>query len=100
MERFPLEMPALLSTMDESGKQTSFEVTTRDICSGGAFFLTDHPLPLGTEVKMNLVLPIFNGSTDKEIKTKLDFSGWIVRTESKGAAVCFHGKYKQTQVTQ
>ena len=58
MERFDLELPALISMMDNNGKQRAAEFMSSNICSGGAFFKTDHPLSVGTDVKMDLILSI------------------------------------------
>ena len=54
MERFDLELPALLSITDKSRKQRAAEFMISNICSGGAFFKTDKPLSVGTDVKMDL----------------------------------------------
>ena len=94
LERFSLELPALLSIMDEGGKQRAFEVMISNICSGGTFFKTKKPLSVGTDVKMDLILPLnkFNKFGDK--KSRIDVSGSVIRTEEQGVAVCFDRKYR------
>ena len=93
MERFDLELPALLSMMDESGNQRAVEFMISNICSGGAFFKTDEPLSVGTEMKMDLILPLnrFNKTGGK--RSHVDVSGSVIRTEKQGMAVCFDKKY-------
>lgn len=93
MERFNLELPALLSIVDESGKQRAAEFMISNICSGGAFFKTDEPLSVGTDIKMDLILPLdkFNKIGGK--KSRVDVSGSVIRTEKHGMAVCFDKKY-------
>ena len=55
-ERFVLELPALLSMRDGNRKPVSCEVMTRDISSEGAFFLNCKSIPVGSDVKVNLML--------------------------------------------
>lgn len=94
MERFSLELPALLSIVDESEKQRAAEFIISNICSGGAFFKTKKPLSVGTDVKMDLILPLekFNKIGGK--KSRVDVSGSVIRTDSRGMAVCFDKRYK------
>ena len=66
---------------------------TENICAGGAFLLTDKPLAVGTDVKMDLILPLNNLSKMGEQGSRIDVSGAVVRTESQGMAVCFDKKY-------
>jgi hypothetical protein len=93
MERFSLELTALLSVVDEGGIQKSFEATTNNICSGGAFFLTDKPMSVGTDLKMDLILSLKKDNKFKNRKTHIDVSGSVIRTEENGIAVFFDKKY-------
>jgi len=93
MDRFTLELPALISMIDESGKQRAFEVMTKNICAGGAFLLTDKPLLVGTDIKMDLILPLDNLEKMGGQRSRIDVSGSVIRTESQGMAVCFDKKY-------
>jgi len=93
MERFVLRFPALLTMMDESGNPRAFEVMIRDICAGGAFFKTSTPLSIGTQVKMDLILPENKFKIRKRVKTHIDVSGSVVRKEKQGIAVYFDKKY-------
>ena len=94
MERFDLELSALLSINDESGNPRAFEVTTRNICSGGAFFKTDNPFSVGTDVKMDLILPLEKFKSQKVNGSRIDVSGVVIRTEKQGMAVCFDKRYR------
>ena len=81
--------------VNESGEKISYKVLTRDICSGGAFFLSNNAPAVGTGVKMNLVLAIKKNSFSKEEKkSRIDVAGKVVRTNKYGMAVCFDKKYK------
>ena len=56
-ERFRLQVPARIQPVHKAVEDT-YELITNDICSGGAYFHTDKPLPLGTEVKIEIILPL------------------------------------------
>ena len=94
MERFTLELPALLSVTDESGKQKAAEFMISNICSGGAFFKTDHPLSVGTDVKMALIIPLNKFKKIGTKKSRVDVSGSVIRTNDQGMAVCFAKNFK------
>ena len=93
MDRFKLELPAMISLIDAGGKTKAFEVMTRNICAGGAFLLTDKSLMLGTDIKMDLILPLNNLQKMGGRRSRIDVSGEVVRIESQGVAVCFDKKY-------
>ena len=57
MERFDLELPAKFTWTGNDKNHKSIELMTSNICAGGAFLITDRPLPKGTDVKMDLILP-------------------------------------------
>jgi len=101
-ERLPLKVPAMLSVVDRNGKRKSFEVMTKNICSGGAFLLTDTPQAVGMDITMDLILSFnsFNMNTAaEEKKTHIDLSGTVVRSEKNGMAVCFNKKYSISPFT-
>ena len=90
MERFDLNLPALLSIKAESGYTRAFEFMIRDICAGGAFFKTDNPFSVGTDGKMDLIIPLDKFGSNR---SRIDVSGSVIRTEKHGMAVCFDKKY-------
>ena len=96
LERFNLELPALLSVIDESGTPKAAKYMINDICSGGAFFKTDAPLSVGTDVKMDLILPIDKLNKSGGNRSRIYVSGSVIRTEKHGMAVCFNKKYRIT----
>lgn len=93
MERFDLELPALLSMNDDSGNTRAVEFMISNICSGGAFFRTDGPLPVGICVKMDLILPLERFNAIEGKKSRVNVSGTVVRSEKHGMAVCFDKQY-------
>ena len=97
LERFDLEIPAKIEVLqrDQMWEEDILDFTTSDICSGGAFFHTSRPLPEGTEVKIDLVLPL---DRLKELKEDCDqvyirITGTVLRSESEGMAVYFNEDY-------
>ena len=94
MERFDLELPALLSMLNESGKHQAAEFIISNICAGGAFFKTDRPLPINTDVKMDLILPLQSFTDTIGKRSHVDVSGTVIRTDDQGMAVCFDNKYR------
>jgi hypothetical protein len=93
MERFSLEVPALLSVLDKSGQPIALEVMTNNICAGGAFFITNTHMPVGTDVEMDLILSLKANDQIEDKKTRIDVSGRVIRTDERGVAVCFDKKY-------
>jgi len=94
MDRFTLELPAVISITDERGKPRTFNVVSRNICAGGAFLQPDELLSEGTYVKINLILSLNNFRGMEGKGSRINVSGTVVRTESQGMAVCFDNLYQ------
>ena len=94
MERFSLQLLARVSLLGEEQDQEAIELLTRNVSAGGAFFETDHPLPVGTKLKIELILPLKKIKKVKGDKALLKIIGSIVRTESKGMAMSFDKDYQ------
>ena len=92
VERFLLELPGQISVVEDKD-QRILDLLTRDVCAGGAFFYTDQPLPVGTEVKVDLVLLIERLKKLSGSKALLKISGKVIRHEGNGMAVCFEEDY-------
>lgn len=96
LQRFDLEVPAKIEVMDSGQEKEIVNLLTSNICSGGAFFHTPEPLPEGTQVRLDLVLPLDklrelkNDSKHAYIKV----TGTVLRSESTGMAICFNEDYK------
>ena len=93
MERFDLELPAWLYVVDETGEQEPFEYKTKNICAGGAYFDTDSPFAIGTDVNVNIVLTLNNLKPFGGKKSRIYVSGSVIRTDRHGMAVCFDKRY-------
>jgi c-di-GMP-binding flagellar brake protein YcgR len=92
-QRFPLELSARLETTVEDKEVLSLQ--TANISCGGAFFRTPDPLPLGTHVELNLIVPL------KQLKKLHDtdlaiirITGTIIRSEEAGMSVKFGKHFK------
>jgi len=94
IDRFSLELSALLSIEDEKGNQRSIEARTGDISSGGAFFRTNTPFSVGTDVKLGLILPSDKFKKLGGKRSRIDVSGRVIRADNHGMAVCFDKKYR------
>jgi len=100
LERFPLKAPAKIITLDSRRKKDEISLETRDICSGGAFFHTSHSVPEGTQVDVEVVLPLDRLviTKDSEKRVHLKIKGRVLRSEAQGIAVCFDGDYQIRQL--
>ena len=92
MERFSLELATYLSIVNKGEKRKSLKFITRNICSGGAFFKTEKPLSIGTDVKLNIILPLDKFKNVKNKRSSIYVSGSVIRTNEKGMAICFDEK--------
>ncbi len=88
--RYNLQVPAHVEVIPGDGEVQSFEWTTRDVSSSGAFLLTEgESLENGTDLKVNLFLNSFSGSG-----SWVAMNGRVVRSEPEGVGVCFDGHYQ------
>ena len=90
-ERVPLSLPAKLSVVGESKERRTLHCSTSDICAGGAFFHTDLNMPVGTEMDVELVLPLDELKKLEGKNAKIKVSGSVTRTDEKGMAINFAG---------
>jgi len=96
LERFDLQVPAKIEVVKRDREKGMLDLLTSNISSGGAFLHTTQPFPQGTEVKIDLVLPLEklkkleNGVQQAYIKVK----GTVLRTESTGMAISFDEDYQ------
>ena len=98
LDRFTLRLPAtikVVSNVKENGAQT-YEVTTSDVCAGGAFFETDAPLAEGTKVKVRMILSIESIKKMTGKQAVVNVTGHVLRTGHDGIAVCFNPNYRMT----
>ncbi|MGD9033577.1 MAG: PilZ domain-containing protein [Desulfobacteraceae bacterium] len=96
MQRFRLEIPAKIEVISAGKQKGTIEVLTSDICAGGAYFQTRKPLPEGTQVKIDMVLPLehLRKLSEEYNRAYIKVSGTVLRTESSGMAVSFDEDYE------
>jgi len=95
LERFRLEIPANLLMMNRDESQ-SFQFLTGNICSGGAFLYTNQKIPIGTEINVELVIPVRKLKRINADNVLIKVNGAVIRNEENGIAVCFDNNYKIT----
>jgi hypothetical protein len=91
LQRFDLALASsieILDAMQVMAKDPE-SCMTRDVSSGGAFFLTSHPLSTGTMVKVSMLLRPDTPSQGSGCG-QMQATGYVVRTEPTGMAVCFN----------
>ena len=99
LERFRLEMPARIRCVQSPSEPDTDAVEmdglTRDISSGGAFIKGGQPFPMGTEITIQLMLPLDKFKTLENVENlRINVSGKVIRTESGGFNVCFGDQYE------
>ena len=94
LERFYLDLPSRLTSYGRDGKEEQFELMTRDVCAGGAYLNSGKPLPVGTKVKVDIVVAIVPVLEIGSSFSRVNVSGIVIRTEKDGMAVCFNHNYK------
>lgn len=97
-ERFCLELPTRISVTSEKGHQQLAELLTKDVCAGGAFFSADNPLPPGTEVELNITVPLDHITGLGGRKSKVRAMGQVIRNVEGGMAVKFDVSYQMLPV--
>ena len=95
LERFDFEVPARIEGSISGQEDETCDLSTSNICAGGAFFHTTDPLPQGTKVKMNLVLPL---DRIRELvghdRVNVRVEGTVLRSGPSGMAVSFSEDYQ------
>ena len=94
MERFSLELPTCLLVTNESKKPESIELVSSNVCAGGAFYKTEKPLPLGTELRIDFIIPLDKFKNLEGKRSRIEVLGSVIRTDQQGMAICFDEKYK------
>jgi hypothetical protein len=95
MQRFELVLPAKVETVQPNLKDTEVrEFLTDNVSAGGAFFHTDMPLPAGTAVKIDLILPLDKLKKISGKKAYIKVFGKVLRSDGKGMAVQFNKRYE------
>lgn len=93
IERFDLDLKAFVSVITDTAESKSITMQTRDISANGAYLLTKLPLPVGSRVKVDMVLSL---DELKKLggKALIKTMGTVLRKEAGGMAICFNRNAK------
>ena len=101
VERFDLHVETMLQVKDEGLIDRNQRLVSRDISSDGVFLETSNPLPVGTEVDLNLLLSL--NKLNSYLKNKvvnISTSGKVIRIDEQGFAVQFDKQHKVSEFNQ
>jgi hypothetical protein len=97
LERFGLQLQGTVVPTVARGVETdAVKVLTRDISARGAFFTTDTPLPIGTRVKVKLLMNLAARFPQLATRPFLQATGTVVRADDRGMAVAFKNDHRFT----
>lgn len=96
LERFNLKIPSRIMASGGTIDKTTFDLTTLNVSSGGAFYSTATPLPEGTRVNVRMALPLkrLRIIKDQPKSVQVTIGGKVLRTSKVGMAVRFNNQYK------
>ena len=87
VERFELKLEAYVVRSEDAPRAESHHLTTRDVSMNGAYLLTKQPLPLGTRVKVDVILSMEGAKQQKMHRALIKAFGEVLRTDSEGMAI-------------
>ena len=96
LERFGLRIPASIEAVYSPREKESLNLLTSNVCSGGAYFDTSVTLPEGTEVKIDLILPLerLKSLIEENTQVRIKVRGKVLRSGTTGMAVTFDEDYE------
>ncbi len=92
-ERFALRLRGKMRVV-ASGNEKILDVLTSDISAGGGFFHTVQPVPVGTRVKIELVVASKGLKAITGTKGSVRVAGTVVRSSFQGTAIRFDKKHE------
>lgn len=94
LERFKLQLLSHISVRGPDKDIKTIKLMTQDVCSGGAFFKTPDPLPIGTQVDLDLILKIDRFKKITGDSALINLTGTIIRTHEEGMVICFDDNFQ------
>ena len=94
VERFDLNLKAYVTETDGSLPARAASLVTRDISMSGAFLITDHPLPAGAKVSVDLILSLIDLKKQGARTALIKVTGEVLRKEPEGMTICFENNSK------
>lgn len=97
-ERFDLEIPVSLQITDAKEKEV-LSLTSKNVCSGGAFLNTNCPLAIGTSAQVDLTIPLPHLEGIKSNKVLITVGGESIRIAEDGMALRFEKGFEILPMT-
>ena len=92
-ERFPIGIPVRIVVTGD-GEPEIIDSVTENISAGGVLVQAAEPLPLGTKVELDLVIPIEDIRKMSGKNARIKISGSVVRLDTRFIAIQFGREYK------
>ena len=97
MERYNLKLPAKVRPC--SAPARALNLSTANICAGGAYFPCPEPLEEKTRVCVHLLIP-GKGRQGDPGGAKVRLQGTVVRADGQGMAIRFDGRFRMRPLSQ
>jgi len=89
LERFPLHYDASLLVSKDTQDLAVLQLQTENICAGGAYLKSGNPLPIGTNVDIEFLMPLGELMNMPNKETYVKVAGTIIRSSEDGIAIVF-----------
>lgn len=89
IKRFNLKLKALIEVLKGDPSNGQLKMETANVSSAGAYLKTNQPLPIGTELRIKLVLSLNKLQELKGANALIHFNGSVIRSDEDGIGVCF-----------
>lgn len=98
LERFEIHAPGRVLIDSQGNRRDEYNLTTRDVSSGGAFLFSSQNLPEGANVRMEFLISpdTLQKLAGKEAGARITVKGKVIRSDSSGIAIRFDSSYKIT----
>lgn len=93
MERFSFTMDFCTISSKNAPDYRAEHFCIDNICAGGAFIRTREVLPIGTDVTLDMILPLKDENRHLIKQSQIIVAGEVVRTAEEGMAVEFGKQY-------
>ena len=87
--RHSVRLPSRIEAIIPSGKKKIYDLETKDISIGGAFFYTKEwcSFPEGTQFVLDIIIPSDCNKDLTTVKSLMEGTGTMVRSTSEGIAI-------------
>ena len=98
LERFELHAPVRFEVENPDNTRDEYELTTRDLSSGGAFLYSSHRFPEGAKARMEILISLeaLRKLMGEKNRASVRVKGKVIRSDPNGIAIRFESSYKIT----